>query len=444
MKNTWFLLAISLAILPLGIATGMNTSPAHVGLDNLGNTCYMNAMLQCLLRTQPLHDALVRQQDEVELSYNESTIPAKDKDKFNSHKKTLQEFITLNKSFHNANSAVQPTNFYDAFFNSANINGSFNNGKYRQEDADEAIKVLFDAIFLEITTKQATENTAYEFFYPFKISEKIGHFFTGEEVSILKRDCKHNSFKNAPFQSLSIELSDNNESNLTLEKLLTEMFKEEILTEGENLLECEFCEKGSRYDLSDGNSKFAKVKSLSKALKLNLIPEILITSLKRFEFDFETMSKNKIYTPVKFPEQLIIAPEWTTDNCPQKNATYELYGLIIHSGNANGGHYTAYVKDALTNQWWYYNDSSATQSTPKLDVPEIYGAFYRLASSEQPDSQKKTIESPTPTIDLPTDIISSEQPGIQDDPIEDDKDDEEDSDDNENDLAKDTVVTIAD
>ena len=35
--------------------------PGHTGLDNLGNTCYLNSSLQALLRTEPLVDYFLSQ-----------------------------------------------------------------------------------------------------------------------------------------------------------------------------------------------------------------------------------------------------------------------------------------------------------------------------------------------------------------------------------------------
>jgi len=39
---------------------------------------------------------------------------------------------------------------------------------------------------------------------------------------------------------------------------------------------------------------------------------------------------------------------------------YELYAILIHSGNASGGHYYAYIKDFITGQWFCFNDQNVT------------------------------------------------------------------------------------
>jgi ubiquitin C-terminal hydrolase len=36
---------------------------------------------------------------------------------------------------------------------------------------------------------------------------------------------------------------------------------------------------------------------------------------------------------------------------------YELYSVMIHAGEINGGHYYAYIKDLDSSQWYDFNDS---------------------------------------------------------------------------------------
>jgi ubiquitin carboxyl-terminal hydrolase 47 len=59
---------------------------------------------------------------------------------------------------------------------------------------------------------------------------------------------------------------------------------------------------------------------------------------------------------------------------------YELYGVMLHSGGAYGGHYSAYIKDfenADSNSiesedcWYHFNDSFVK----KISITEILKAF---------------------------------------------------------------------
>ena len=65
------------------------------------------------------------------------------------------------------------------------------------------------------------------------------------------------------------------------------------MLEGDNAYFCEKCDN--------------KVKAL-KRVCLKTLPEVLCITLKRFEFDFETMEKFKLNTYCSFPEVLSLQP----------------------------------------------------------------------------------------------------------------------------------------
>ena len=57
---------------------------------------------------------------------------------------------------------------------------------------------------------------------------------------------------------------------------------------------------------------------------------------------------------------------------------YDLYGVVNHFGNLNGGHYTSTIKSPLDNNWYYYNDSSVSSaSAGKIMNDAAYILFYR-------------------------------------------------------------------
>lgn len=43
--------------------------------------------------------------------------------------------------------------------------------------------------------------------------------------------------------------------------------------------------------------------------------------------------------------------------CPSERVTYDLYAVSNHSGNALGGHYTAFCRHPSLGEWYSYNDS---------------------------------------------------------------------------------------
>lgn len=52
----------------------------------------------------------------------------------------------------------------------------------------------------------------------------------------------------------------------------------------------------------------------------------------------------------------LVLTDWVL-SLPAERAVYNLYAVSNHSGNALGGHYTAYCKNPALGEWYSYNDS---------------------------------------------------------------------------------------
>lgn len=58
---------------------------------------------------------------------------------------------------------------------------------------------------------------------------------------------------------------------------------------------------------------------------------------------------------------------------------YELYGIMLHSGGAYGGHYSAYIKDYESapvghrDDCWYHFNDSYVKKIPITDVVNAFG-----------------------------------------------------------------------
>jgi ubiquitin C-terminal hydrolase len=86
---------------------------------------------------------------------------------------------------------------------------------------------------------------------------------------IIGQECPHTSERIEHFLSIRLEIKNKK----TIYQALDEFIKGEIL-EGDNAYYCEKCSK--------------KVKAL-KRVCLKDLPPVMIVTLKRFEFDFDTM-----------------------------------------------------------------------------------------------------------------------------------------------------------
>jgi hypothetical protein len=105
-------------------------------------------------------------------------------------------------------------------------------------------------------------------------------------------------------------------------------------------------------------------------------PMVLALQLQRFNQDADTTKINKF---IKFEETLDIKRVITTTEKDQLSTTYQLYAIIVHTGQTiNDGHYMAYVKSS--NGVWYCMDNDAVQvvSVKRLLEEKPYMLFYSI------------------------------------------------------------------
>lgn len=91
------------------------------------------------------------------------------------------------------------------------------------------------------------------------------------------------------------------------------------------------------------------------------VPEILIIHLKRFTSEmignFCRTEKNS--TKINFPLTDLDMSEYISPY-NKKEAKYELYAVTQQFGSLNGGHYIACCKNSINNNWYEFDDSNVT------------------------------------------------------------------------------------
>ena len=122
-------------------------------------------------------------------------------------------------------------------------------------------------------------------------------------------------------------------------------------------------------DKSDHCTECGQSQCQQKKDQLARWPRTLVLHLKRWtvisQFPF-VQEKNS--TPVSFEVLLPV---------PEKAAPYTLRAVIVHHGQAGGGHYTAFVRSA-DHQWYHCDDNLEPKavSTAKVLAAEAYMLFY--------------------------------------------------------------------
>ncbi|GFP97183.1 ubiquitin carboxyl-terminal hydrolase 12 [Phtheirospermum japonicum] len=131
----------------------------------------------------------------------------------------------------------------------------------------------------------------------------------------------------------------------------------------------------------DGDNKYhAEQHGLQDAKKGVLFidfPPVLQLHLKRFEYDFARDIMVKINDRYEFPLQLDLDRDNGKYLSPEADRRvrnlYTLHSVLVHSGGVHGGHYYAFIRPTLSNQWYKFDDERVTKEDMKKALEELYG-----------------------------------------------------------------------
>ena len=127
------------------------------------------------------------------------------------------------------------------------------------------------------------------------------------------------------------------------------------------------------------------------------LPPILVIQLKRFDYDLERLCLIKFNDYFEFPREIDMEPytvgglakiEGEAVDCDpsdldgRKVTKYKLRGMVVHSGQASGGHYYSFIRNKDSDgeyRWYKFDDGDVTEI--KLDDEEelkaqCYGGEY--------------------------------------------------------------------
>ncbi|WVY93300.1 hypothetical protein V8G54_032388 [Vigna mungo] len=141
-----------------------------------------------------------------------------------------------------------------------------------------------------------------------------------------------------------------------------------------------------------GMQQCVTVKQESELLKLRLdakkgvlfidFPPVLQLQLKRFEYDFMRDTMVKINDRYEFPLQLDLDRDDGKYLSPDADRTvrnlYTLHSVLVHSGGVHGGHYYAFIRPTLSEQWYKFDDERVTKEDNKRALEEQYGGEEEL------------------------------------------------------------------
>uniref|UniRef100_A0A6C0DXX9 USP domain-containing protein n=1 Tax=viral metagenome TaxID=1070528 RepID=A0A6C0DXX9_9ZZZZ len=328
-----------------------------VGLCNLGNTCFLNSCIQVLNHTYELHDLIDRARYDREVS------------------SVLKEWVDLKDLMWNGENGgvVAPHQFIRHVQCAAREKGRDIFTGWVQNDITEFLLFLIDCFHTTLarktgvkiggTPENGTDRLAIECYRMLESVYKREHsvileLFYGIYVSTITDITGGELYSVRPehYFVLDLQIFSKDRMFSNLYECMDAFTSPEMMS-GENAW---FNEKtGGKEDIWKGVCFWS-------------FPKILVLTLKRFSAD----GMQKVNTHVDFPLDNLDLSRYVRGYNPS-SYTYDLFGVCNHSGGCQGGHYTAYVKNA-SDQWVHYNDDhvSIIENTHVVS-PMAYCLFYR-------------------------------------------------------------------
>ncbi|KAF0689565.1 Aste57867_18984 [Aphanomyces stellatus] len=330
------------------MGNGISTSPRHAGgaallpedekffgLENFGNTCYCNSILQVLYFCEPFRAHLITHYATKGLK---KKIGLKDKSLLDCMAELFQK-IALQKK---AMGYVTPKTFVTKL---QSENEVFSGPMH--QDAHEFLNYLLNAICdlveAELKGRRAsslsppsspTSPSSPSSPYKTWVHEIFEGVLTNETKCL---GCHRVTCRDEPFLDLSVEI----EQNTSLYYCLKKFGHTERLC-GDDKFFCDTC-----HGLQDAE----------KRMHLKRIPHVLALHLKRFKYMEETQSFAKLFHRILFGTELKL-PSLITDSASiDSTKLYQLFAVVIHIGNGmDHGHYVCLIR--CQEHWILFDDES--------------------------------------------------------------------------------------
>lgn len=346
------------------------SSQLRIGLNNAGNTCFLNSVLQALLRCPPLTDYFLR-----DTTRSPATRAGTKRGPL------VAAFQGFLMDVQKATAPYTPQGLLSTLATTVRTTDADWWFPGQQADAAECIQYLLDSLHdaiyrqVRITIHGATEATTAEQrsqvraleswsqFFAKEYSPIVEHFYGQYQIQIRCGTCGSVSERYEPWLMLKVPIPGGDKvggSVPTFAECLAAAFEPETI-EG---YACDTCQSRQPATMTTRISK---------------IPNILLLTFKRF-----TNTGAKIRGLIEWDlEAQSLRPWMAFRRCPFQDqttvGTFRTFAVLEHRGTSRGGHYRMFARAASateSNTWLECDDESVREtSVGNVISPDSYVIF---------------------------------------------------------------------